>query len=88
MCSQLADSAVGPSSVLGAFGRMGDAERPEAWSEVMLVAIPKKTDKVGFRAMPYISLLPVLQQILRSCPTDSGAQTSQHKHSVFFVPGR
>ena len=67
---------------------MGDGERPEAWSEVMLVAIPKKTDKVGFRAMPYISLLPVLQQILRSCPTDSGAQTSQHKHSVFFVPGR
>ena len=35
--------------------------RPEAWREVMLVAIPKKTDKVGFRAMRYISLLPVLQ---------------------------
>ena len=27
----------------------------------MLVAIPNKSDKVGFRAMTYISLLPVLQ---------------------------
>ena len=27
----------------------------------MLVAIPTKSDKVGFRAMRYISLLPVLQ---------------------------
>ena len=28
-----------------------ETERPEAWREVMLVAIPKKSDKVGFRAM-------------------------------------
>ena len=37
-------------------------ERPEAWHETMLVAIPKKTFKVGFRAVRYISLLPVLQK--------------------------
>ena len=37
-------------------------ERPEAWREIMPVAIPKKTDKVGFRSMRYISLLPVLQK--------------------------
>ena len=28
----------------------------------MLVAISKKPDKVGFRAMKYMSLLPVLQK--------------------------
>ena len=41
-------------------------ERPEAWREVMLVAIPKNSDKVRFRAMRYIRLLPVLAEVLRS----------------------
>ena len=38
-----------------------ETERPEAWREVVLTAIPKKSDTVVFRAMRYISLLPVLQ---------------------------
>ena len=37
-------------------------ERPDAWREVVLTAIPKKSDKVGFRSMRYISLLPVIQK--------------------------
>ena len=28
-----------------------ETERPEAWREVVLTAIPKKSDKVGFRSM-------------------------------------
>ena len=39
-----------------------ETERPVAWREVVLTAIPKKSHKVGFRAMRYISLLPVLQK--------------------------
>ena len=39
-----------------------ETENPEAWREVMLVAISNNSDKVGFRAMMYISLLPVLQK--------------------------
>ena len=39
-----------------------ETERPEAWREVVLTAIPKKSDKVGFRAMRYISLVPVLHK--------------------------
>ena len=39
-----------------------ETEKPEAWSEVILSAIPKKTDKVGLQSMRYISLLPVLQK--------------------------
>ena len=44
--------------------RLGGWEtgRPEAWREVVLTAIPKKSDKVGFRPMRYISLLPVLRK--------------------------
>ena len=39
-----------------------ETERPKAWREVVLTAIPKKSDKVGFRSMRYISLLPVIQK--------------------------
>ena len=46
--------------VPGASARLGDRDL-WAWREVMLVAIPNKSDKVGFRAMRCISLLPVLQ---------------------------
>ena len=42
--------------------RSWQEKRPEVWREITLVAIPKKTDKVGFRAMRFISLLPVLQK--------------------------
>ena len=45
-----------------------ETERPEAWREVVLTAIPEKSGKVGFRAMMYISLLPVLQKFyIRAC---------------------
>ena len=37
-------------------------QRPDAWREVVWTAIPKKSDKVGFRLMRYISLLPVIQK--------------------------
>ena len=33
-----------------------ETERPDAWREVVFTAIPKKSDKVGFRSMRYISL--------------------------------
>ena len=39
-----------------------ETERPDALREVVLTAIPKKSDKVGFRSMRYISLLPVIQK--------------------------
>ena len=39
-----------------------ETERPDAWREVVLTAIPKKSDKVGFRSMRYISLLLVIQK--------------------------
>ena len=39
-----------------------ETERPDAWREVVLTAIPKKSDKVSFRAMRYISLLPVIHK--------------------------
>ena len=45
-------------------GRLGgwETERPDAWREVVLTAIPQKSDKVGFRSMRYIRLLPVIQK--------------------------
>ena len=43
-----------------------ETERPEARREVVLTAIPKKSDKVGFLSMRYISLLLVIH----SCFTD------------------
>ena len=42
-----------------------ETERPDAWCEVVLTAIPKKSDKVGFRSMRYISLLPLI--VLHPC---------------------
>ena len=54
-----------------------ETERPEAWREVVLTAIPKKSDKVGFRAMRYISLLPVLKKVLCSCLADCSATREQ-----------
>ena len=52
-------------------------ERPEAWREITLVAILKKTDKVGFRAMRHISFLPVLQNfhVLRTLTGGSSQRT-------------
>ena len=39
-----------------------ETEKPDTWNEVILTAIPKKTDKVGLQSMRYISLLPVIQK--------------------------
>ena len=39
-----------------------ETETPDAWCEVVFTAIPKKSDKVGFRSMSYISLLTVIQK--------------------------
>ena len=45
-----------------------ETERPDAWREVVLTAIPKKSDKEGFRSMRYISLLLVMQKkVLHPC---------------------
>ena len=37
-----------------------ETEKLEAWNDVILTAIPKKTDKVGLQSMRYIILLLVL----------------------------
>ena len=65
-------------------------ERPEAWREIMLVAIPKKTDKVGFRAMRHISLLPVLQKFyVRALQAAVRRERRPHECNVLgFEPGR
>ena len=39
-----------------------ESERPDAWHEVVLTAIPQKSDKVGFCSRRYISLFPVIQK--------------------------
>ena len=58
-------------------------ERPEAWPEVMLVAIDKKTDKGGFRAMRYISLLPVRQKLyVRALQTAVRRERRPHETNI------
>ena len=39
-----------------------ETEKLEAWNEVILTAIPKKTDKVGLQSMRYIGLPLVVQK--------------------------
>ena len=59
-----------------------ETEKPETWNEVILTAIPKKTDKVGLQSMRYISLLPVLQKLDHSCFADccKNVKEDQMKH--------
>ena len=66
-----------------------ETERLEAWREVVLVAIPKKTDK-GFRAMRYISLFPVLQKFyVRALQTAVRRERRPHEKNIRgFEPGR
>ena len=63
---------------------------PEAWREVVLTAIPKKSDKVGFRAMRYISLLPVCQKFyIRALQTAVRRERKPHETNILgFKPGR
>ena len=63
-----------------------ETERPKAWREVVLTAIPKKSDKVGFQAMRYISLLPVLQKFcIRALQT---AVRREETNILGYEPGR
>ena len=58
-----------------------ETERPEAWREVVLTAIPKKSDKVG--AMRYISLLPVLQKFyIRALQTTVRRERKLHESNI------
>ena len=67
-----------------------ETERPEAWREVTMAAIPKKSDKVGFRAMRYISLLPVLQKLyIRAIQTAARRERKPHQTNILgFEPRR
>ena len=74
-------------TVPGAFWVVG---RPEAWREVVLTAIPKKSDKVGFRLMRYISLLPVLQKFyIRALQTAVRHDRKPNETNILgYEPGR
>ena len=69
---------------------VGETERPEAWHEVVLTAILKKSDKAGFLAMRYISLLPVLQKFcIRSLQTAVRRERKPHEtNTLGYEPGR
>ena len=66
-----------------------ETERPEAWREVVLPAIPKNSDKVGFRAMRYISLLPVLQKFyIRALQTAVTRKRKPYETNILgYEPG-
>ena len=67
------------SPVLGALVWLG----PDAWREVVLTAIPKKSDKVGFRSMRYISLLPVIQKFyIRALQTGVRREREPHETNI------
>ena len=60
-----------------------ETEKPEAWSEVILSAIPKKTGKVGLLSMRYISLLPVLQKFYsRALQTAVKRERKPHETNI------
>ena len=60
-----------------------ETERPEVWREVVLTAIPKKSDKLGFRAMRYISLLPVIQKFyIRALQTAVRRERKPHETNI------
>ena len=65
-------------------------EKPEAWKEVILTAIPKKTDKVGLQSMRYISLPPVLQKFyIRALQTSVRRERKPHETNILgYEPGR
>ena len=67
-----------------------ETERPDAWREVVLTAIPKKSDKVGFRSMRYISLLPVIQKFyIRALQSAVRRERKPHETNIFGCePGR
>ena len=67
-----------------------ETERPDAWREVVLTAIPKKSDKVGFRSMRDISLLLVMQKFyIRALQTAVRRERKPHETNILgYEPGR
>ena len=67
-----------------------ETERPDAWREVVLTAIPKKSDKVGFRSMRYISLLLVIQKFyIRALQSAVRRERKPHWTNILgYEPGR
>ena len=67
-----------------------ETERPDAWREVVLTAIPKKSDKVGFRSVRYISLLPMIRKFfLRALQTAVRRERKPHETNILgYEPGR
>ena len=60
-----------------------ETERPDAWREVVLTEIPKKSDKVGFRSMRYISLLLVIQKFcIRALQTAVRRERKPHETNI------
>ena len=56
--------------------------------EVVLTAIPKKTDKVGFRSMRYISLLLVIQKFnFRALQTAFRREKTTRSKNLGYEPG-
>ena len=66
-----------------------ETERPDAWHEVVLTAIPKKSDKVGFRSMRYMSLLPVIQKFhIRALQSAVRRERKPHETNILgYEPG-
>ena len=67
-----------------------ETERPDAWREVVLTAIPKESDKVGFRSMRYISLLLVIQKFhIRALQSAVGRERKPHETNILdYEPRR
>ena len=68
-----------------------ETERPNAWREAVLTAIPKKSDKVGFRSpVRYIRLLPVIQKFyIRALQSAVRRDRKPHETNILgYEPGR
>ena len=65
-------------------------QRLDDWREVVLTAIPKKSEKVGFRSMRYISLLLVIQKFyIRALQSAVGRERKPHETNILgYEPGR
>ena len=67
-----------------------ETEKPDTWNEVILSAIPKKTDKVGLQSMRYISLLPVILKFyIRALQTAVKRERRPNETNILgYEPGR
>ena len=67
-----------------------ETERPDAWREVVLTAIPKKSDKVGFRSKRYTSLLPVILKLnIRALQSAVRRERKPHDTNMLgYEPGK